>query len=119
MTLIVTSQLFPMLFTPEAVQAFNWRTVFIPPNFLNPVEVHSLSEGMLVVLQYDGYCGSLATIIWTMYLRHEVKNGTLGVGLAFEQMRSVRNNREGRTPRKKARPLLETKIYSEILLRNS
>jgi hypothetical protein len=55
--------LFPQLFTPETVLAFNWRTVFIPPNFLKPVQVYSLSEGMLVFLQYDSYCGSLTTII--------------------------------------------------------
>ena len=65
-TLSLSSVLFPAIFNPAVALHLHPRRVFLPPAPNSSRKVSGMGEGLLVILLYDEYIGSLATTLWAI-----------------------------------------------------
>ena len=70
-TLVTTSQLFPMLFSPQCKGVFNFTKMFKPAGITGFTNMAALHPGMHQLLQYDFTVGAAAMVIWatTLWLK--------------------------------------------------
>ena len=65
-TLSLSSVLFPTIFTPAIVPHLHPRRVFLPPAPNSSNKMSSMGDGLLALLLYDEYIGSLAATLWAI-----------------------------------------------------
>ena len=66
--LTATSLLFPGLFAPEYVGIFNPSRAFIPATVTASTKMSDIGSGALLFLQYDEAIGSVAVLMWTLFM---------------------------------------------------
>lgn len=68
LTLLLTSKFFPALFAIPFVGIFNPASVFWPVTISVSHQVSSIGSGAMLMIQYDEIIGSVAVVLWALFL---------------------------------------------------
>ncbi|MCJ1469009.1 hypothetical protein MMC07_007641 [Pseudocyphellaria aurata] len=68
LTLLFTSKFFPALFATPFIGVFNPANVFWPVTMSASHQMSSIGSGAMLVIQYDEIIGSVAVVLWALFL---------------------------------------------------
>ncbi|MCJ1267865.1 hypothetical protein MMC22_007751 [Lobaria immixta] len=68
LTLLFTSRFFPALFATPFIGVFNPVNVFWPVTTSASHQMSSIGSGAMLIIQYDEIIGSIAVVLWALFL---------------------------------------------------
>lgn len=67
LAILTMTWLFPSLFRDEALKSLSWGRMYALPALSGAQKVDDLAQGMLGLLQWDGFVGGMSALVWAMW----------------------------------------------------